>query len=113
MPTTTPTCGTVGDSCLRLGFLGVDQFRDAEVQDLHAAVEREEQVLGLQITMDDAAGVRGRESARHLHAAIDGLAQSQRAVTQAGAQGFALEELGDDVRDIALAPDVVTTNRLG
>ena len=74
---------------------------------------REEQVLGLQITMDDAAGVRRRESARHLYGAIEGLARSQRAVTQAGAQCFALEKLGHDVRHIALAPDVVDDQQIG
>ena len=66
---------------------GVDQFRDAEVQDLHPAVAGEEQVLGLQIAMDDAAGVSSRESARDLRACTRSPAASGRAPFADGRAG--------------------------
>jgi hypothetical protein len=50
---------------------------DAEVQDLQLPVLGDEEVLGLQVAMDDAFGVSGRESAGALQAQPDGLAQRQ------------------------------------
>ncbi len=39
-----------------------DEFRKAEVEDLHPAVSRDEEVLGLDVAMHDAAIVAGRET---------------------------------------------------
>jgi hypothetical protein len=63
-----------------LRVLGVDELRDAEVEDLHAAIAREEQILRLQVAMDDPPSVCGREPARNLHATVDRLAHGYRAV---------------------------------
>ena len=46
--------------------LHVDQLRDAEVGQLHAAVLVQQHVLGLDVAVDHALGVRGAERARDL-----------------------------------------------
>ena len=48
----------VGDLRGLIGPGGADQFGHTEVQDLHASIASEKQVLRLQIAMDDAAVVR-------------------------------------------------------
>jgi hypothetical protein len=62
----------------RLGRVGIRRrghlTRETEVEDLHAAVAGDEDVRRLQIAMDDAAVVRGGESAGDLDAVIDRLA---------------------------------------
>jgi hypothetical protein len=85
----------------------VHQFRDAEVQNLHAAIASEEQVLGLQIAMDDATVVRRREALRDLHGVVGRLALRHRAVPETLAQRLAFEQFRHDVQHGALAPDVV------
>lgn len=41
-------------------------YAPAEVGDLYVAVEREKQVLGLDVAMDDALAVKVNEAIRHL-----------------------------------------------
>jgi hypothetical protein len=48
--------------------------REAEIEDLHAPVARQEQVLRLQVPVDDALVMRGREAMRHLRPVLGGLA---------------------------------------
>jgi hypothetical protein len=50
----------------------------AEVENLDEAVRRDEQVLGFQVAVNDAPGVRGGESARHLLRVVGGLACRKR-----------------------------------
>ena len=84
------------------------QLDQAEVEDLHQSVAREEDVLRLEVAVDDAALVRRGEAAGELPGVVDGLARRQRAVlAKARAQRLALEELRDDVALIALAAEVV------
>ena len=71
-----------------LGLHGAHELRDAEVQDFRAAVAREEQVLGLQVAMDDAAGVRGCQSARNLHGVVDRLSPAGWRRSADGHAGF-------------------------
>ena len=66
-----------------LGLWCADEFRHAEVEDFHAAIAGEEEVLRLQIAMDDATLVRRGESARDLHGVVDRLAFRHGAVPQA------------------------------
>ena len=54
-----------------------DQLREAEVEDLHEAVTTDDHVGGLDVAMDDAGGVRGREGRRHLDGDVDGLGDRQ------------------------------------
>ena len=80
---------------------------EAEVEDLHAAHRRDEQVLGLEVAVDDALAMGGREAVRRLDR------DSEQSVAEwAGGgkqlpQGLALEQLGHDKRCAALGADVV------
>ena len=49
----------------------VDDPREAEVEHLHVAVAAHHDVLGLDVAMDDAGGVRGGQRARHLPPDLD------------------------------------------
>ena len=53
------SAATLGDDA---SALLVDQLRQAEVEDLHAPVRRDEHVVRLQVAMDDALLVRGGEA---------------------------------------------------
>ena len=76
----------------------VEQRREAEVEDLHAAVAREEDVLGLEIAMDDAAGVRRRQAARDLQRDVERRVDGKRAGAEPRAQRLALEAFRHEVR---------------
>jgi hypothetical protein len=54
----------------------------AEVEDLHLPVARDEDVLRLQIAVDDPFFVGSGEAARHLLGEVDGLARSQGSLSQ-------------------------------
>ena len=60
-------------------LLGVRELREAEVEDLHAAVVRDEDVLGLQVPVDDPLLVRGREAVDDLERVVDRLARRELA----------------------------------
>ena len=76
--------GSVPRVCGRAGLVdGRDRVRlrqlgQAEVEDLHAAVVGDEEVLGLEVAMDDAVVVRGGEAVGDLDGVVDGLAHRQR-----------------------------------
>ena len=103
---------------LRL-ILGLAALGDAEVEDLHEVGlpgrGREDDVVGLEIAMDDAAAVRFFERAAHLRRGC--------AVTRSGAHGPALQRVGEALpldelhRDVELAvgglPEVEELNRVG
>ena len=88
--------------CERLCQLG-----EAEVEDLHVAGARQEQVLGLEIAMHDAFFVCGGQAARDLHRDLHGLAHRQRPARKPVAQRLSFEQLGDDVRHSFVAAGVV------
>ena len=54
---------------------GVSCLGQAEIQDLDAAVWRDQDIVGLQIPVDNAGGVRGRQAIRNLHREIQQLAR--------------------------------------
>jgi hypothetical protein len=83
------------------------QLGETEVEDLDPPVLRDEQVLGLEIPVDDALLVGGREPPRDLDRVVERLARRQRPGSETAAKGFALQELGDDVRRAVVGPDVV------
>ena len=99
--------GSVGAS----GF-GLGEFGQAEVQDLDASVLRQEEVFRLEVTMNNAGVVSGGQSTRNVHAAIAGLARTHRTATQAIPQGFALQQLGHDVRTSIVLADVEDRNNI-
>ena len=78
-----------------------------EVQDLRAALAREEDVVRLQIAVDDVPLVGRGQAARDLRAVLDRLAGRQGAAFERRPERFALEQLRDDVVDTALRSDVV------
>ena len=56
-----------------------------------------EHVVGLQVAVDDALRVRGREPLRDLERLVDGLALRHGRRVELAAQGLALEQLHDGV----------------
>jgi hypothetical protein len=80
---------------------------EAEVEDLDPAVAGHEQVLGLEVAVDHALGVRGRQSVRELPRVVDRLSKRQRPAREPLAQRLALEQLHHGERHRALAPEVV------
>jgi hypothetical protein len=89
------------------------QFRDAEIEDLGAAIARQEDVVRLQIAMDDSLLVRRGQSVRDLQRGIDGAPRWQRTAFQPLAQRHAFEQLADDVRRPTLVADVVNRQQVG
>ena len=94
------------------GRVGLRELRETEVENLHAAVVRDEDVLRLQIAMDDALLVRGGEAVRDLHrVSFDEALRTRRSrpavAAQPLAQRLALEQLRDDVRRAVVRADVV------
>ena len=93
--------------------LGRRQLGDAEVQDLGPPVALQEQVLGLEIAMHDAARVGGGERLGDGDADLDGLARGEGSATQPLAKVLALEELRHDVRLAVGGADVVDADDIG
>ena len=79
----------------------------AEVEQLHHAVARDEDVLRLEVAMDDAARVRRREAVGDGRADLDGPPPRQRAALEEAAQRVALEQLRDDVGEVALLLELI------
>src|ERR1043165_6461104 len=94
-----------------LGELG-----EAEVEDLHAAVGRDEEVLRLEVAMDEPLFVRDGERPGDLDGVVDGLRQRERrriVVAEGLAQRLAFEQLHDDVRRALERADVVDRDEAG
>ena len=83
------------------------QLRQPEVENLDAPVRRDEHVLRLQIAMNDALRVRGRESSRQLRREVQGLPDRERRPANPFAQVLTLEQLRDDVRRSLVESEVV------
>jgi hypothetical protein len=80
---------------------------EAEVEDLHAAVSRDEQVLRLEISVDDALRVRRGQALQHLPAVIDRLRGRERASIEDLAQRLTLEQLQHHEHRALVPADVV------
>ena len=76
----------------------------AEVEDLHQALGRHHDVLGLQVPVDEAPRVRRRKALGDLRADVQRLAQGQRPVGEQLAEALALDQLHRDVADRAVEP---------
>ena len=76
-----------------LALLRVRQLRQAEVEDLHAAVVRDEDVLGLEVAVDDPLLVRGGEAVGDLERVVDRAARREPAAREDRAQGLPFEQL--------------------
>ena len=116
MPRTSAGQGTEGRR--GLGGVAVVARRDrqrggeAEVEDLHAAVGGDEDVVGLQVAVHDAAGVRGAEPGGDLEPVADHVALGKRAAFEPDPQRLAVEQLGDQVGHVAGA-DVEDREQVG
>src|SRR5262249_42316282 len=83
------------------------EFSQTEIEDLHPPVVHDEQVLRLQVTMDDAFGMRGGQSLGDLPRVIDSLSRSDCALFYQFAQLLAFEQFGDDIGRAFMRADVV------
>ena len=86
---------------------GCLQLRQSEVEQLHATIGPQEHVLRLQVAMDDATGVRGREAARYLQRDGNSRCCRQRSGLQTRAKALAFEIFADDERRATMFADVV------
>src|ERR1035438_9623895 len=82
------------------------EFGQSEVENLEASVFGEEQVFRFEVAMNNSGVVSGGQTTGDVHTGIAGLAQAHGASAQAIAQGFALEQLGDNVRGSFVLADV-------
>ena len=78
-----------------------------EVGDAHAAVLREQHVVGLEVAVNEAERVRGHEPATGLHERVDDRVDRPRRELEPAAQRAALRELHRDVDLIAERADLV------
>src|SRR5262249_15785108 len=83
------------------------EFRQAEVENLDAAILRDEQVLRLQITMHDAFGMGGGQPVGNLLSVVNNNAHRQRAFVQLFAQYFAFQQFGHNEWVALVIADVV------
>jgi hypothetical protein len=82
-------------------------LHEAEIEQLHASLARDEDVLRFQVAVDDAFLVGCGQPLGHLHGELDRLACGKRAVLEPLAQRLPFEELHDGVRGGAVPPEVV------
>ena len=86
---------------------------EAEVEDFHATVAGDEEVLRLQVAVDDPLLVGGGQRPRDLRAVVHGLAGRQRAVCELHPQRLAVEQLGDGVCHAVRSAEVEDGQDLG
>ena len=71
------------------------------------AIGPEHDVFRFDVAMNDPPRVRCRQCARHLRGNLDCLHHRYRSALETRAQGFALDELGDDERTAAFVTEIV------
>ena len=85
----------------------IHQLCQAEVDDLQVAVVRDEQVFGLEVTVNDAARVHLAEGVCRLTGVLERLTELQRASLEHLAQRGAFDVLHGDVGAAVNLVDVV------
>lgn len=93
--------------------LGPGELGQAEVQDLHAPVVRDEEVRRLEIAVDDPLRVGHGQALRHLDRVVEGLAHRERALRKPRRQRVSLQELRHHVGRAIVGPDVVHGQDVG
>jgi len=88
-------------------------LRQPEVEDLHAAVFGDEEILGFQVPVDYAFLVRGGEAVSDLDGILGRLASGQGTCRQSRAERLAFEQLRDDVRRSLVRADVKERDDVG
>ena len=104
VPTSAPVLVTVAGTRPRVDRIadvrGIDRLlrepREPEVHDAHGAVAPDHDVLGLEVAVDDAGGVRGRQPAPGGDEHVQDLAPAARLRAQPLVDGLALDELHRD-----------------
>ena len=91
----------------------IQKLGQAKVQNLCVAIGSDENVFGLQITVDNSFFVSGREPARDLGAILDGLARRNCTGHQSIAHGLAFQKFGDNVRRALKSADVKDSENVG
>ena len=86
---------------------------ESEVQNLDAAVRREHHVFGLEIPMDDAGVVRGREPLGNLETDIEEPLQRYTSPSHFVSQRRSVDELRHEIRRVLLDADVVNNEDVG
>ena len=85
-----------------------DELGDAEVEQLGLPGGRDDHVLGLEIPVDDASSVGGRQGVGDMPAELKRLAHRHRSPRQPGRERLALDVLQDDVgATVGIDADVV------
>src|SRR5947209_5812309 len=83
-----------------------EEQREAEVEQLHAAVARDADVLRLEIAVDDAGAVRALQRGADLERHRPRLCRSERCAAEAIGERLALEELHREERAAALVVQI-------
>jgi hypothetical protein len=95
------------------GQARVHPFGETEIQHFDQAGGGDHDVGGLQVSMDDARGMRGRQCAGDLRSVLQGLRGGQPAGGNQIAQGFAGDVFHHDALQVAFRHDVVQRNDVG
>jgi hypothetical protein len=86
---------------------------ETEIENGDPAVAGDEDVLGLDVTVDDAAVVRGTEPLRDLHRDRGRLACRESTVLQPRTQGLAFQQIHGGIGGAAIGPEVVDGEDVG
>src|SRR5688572_14363973 len=86
---------------------------ETEVEDLDPAVEGDEEVLGLQVAMDDAFGMRRGEAVGHGGSQLRRFPPRKSAAAEAVAQRLSLQQLHDGVGHPVLGPEIEDGEDIG
>src|SRR5450631_2236082 len=89
------------------------KLRQTEVEDFEAAVRSEAQVAGLQVAMDYALLVRGREAARKLYTEIDDFLGSERTASQLRIECCSRNVLDNQEIDVILSTEFMNSGYVG
>src|SRR5262249_59798606 len=95
------------------GRFRLDELGEPEIQDLHAAVRGEEDVLGFEVAVDDPLVMSRGEAVRDAERVLDELALRQPAASQALPQRLSFEQLRNDEGCAVLGADVVDDEDVG
>ena len=104
---------TVWEPAACIASTGSVQLRQAEVENLHGAIRPEKHVVGLEVSVDDAARVRGREATRDSERHGEGLVQRKRSRVETLAQALSFQAFRHEERCALVLADVVDRENVG
>ena len=81
-----------------VGVVAVDELCDPEVEQLHAAVDAHEDVGGLDVAVDDQAGMRVGDAVEHVEEQPQASLHVERACVGVAIDRLAVHELEDEIR---------------